>query len=509
MPIAPIDPFQFLTEADRKFLFEGARRARYRRGEFLFREGDTQPNLYALIQGWVRVERNYRGRGLAVARYGPGEVLGEIAFLEQQPAFGSVIAEEDVEADILDGRNIQVKLASDTGFASRFYQSLAVCLGQRLRQVLPGILHEDHAGPRFRLPRTGQVSERQFPQELIAAVDRFSAGMRVLSAEMDKEKLKDMPVDAEAQQAVARHCDDVVDALNRFTHGQALLEIGMDDLLAFRDVPDLARGIGAYVFRKTFHEFMQSAAINLGYEMTRGHAEDREFLDRIERNEPEGDGPLGPFIDQWFLSRPFCRSRGHSLRLMTAYLKEAAESVPDVVGKDRKEPLRLTSLAAGTAREVFALLAGNPSPPLVTCLDANADTLMIGNHRANELGCQGSITFLQANVVELIHGQASAGLGPQHVIYGLNVCDYLGNEEVALLVDWAHDLLVSGGWLILTNRDAANPDRAFIEHILDWPVQHRTRAELSDIFAGSRFGRPPEIRMEEAGVNIFCRCRKN
>jgi len=54
---------------------------------------------------------------------------------------------------------------------------------------------------------------------------------------------------------------------------------------------------------------MQSATIAHGYEKPRGYPEDRELLERIERNEPEGDGRLGPLIDQWFLGRPLCRAR--------------------------------------------------------------------------------------------------------------------------------------------------------------------------------------------------------
>ena len=142
MPNEATDVFRFLTEDDRKKLAEGARTGTYRRGETLFREGHFQPNLYIIKAGWVRVERDYDGQGLAVARYGPNEVLGEIAFLKQKPAFGTVIAEEDVTVDILDGQLIQSKLASDPGFAARFYQSMAVCLGDRLIQVLPGILRQ-------------------------------------------------------------------------------------------------------------------------------------------------------------------------------------------------------------------------------------------------------------------------------------------------------------------------------------------------------------------------------
>jgi extracellular factor (EF) 3-hydroxypalmitic acid methyl ester biosynthesis protein len=492
--------FRFLTEDDCKFLFDGARRKSLRRDEILFREKDAQPNLYVIRKGHARVERKYQGQGLAVARYGPEDVVGEISFLQQQPAHGSVVAEEDVEVDVLDGLHLQAMLASDTGFATRFYHSLALCLGERLLQIVPGIkLQEVFKGTSARpyRPRTGQLSERQFPQELTAAVEAFRTALRTLNAEL----LANLEV-AAAQIRVSKACDDMVAVLNRFTQDDILVQIGIDDPLAFRDVADLARGVGGYVFRETFSFFMQSATIAHGFERPRGDARDRALLDRIERNEPEGDGRLGPLIDQWFLARPLCRSHRNSLRQVTAFLQEA-------IGR-QAGPMRLTSLAAGTAKEVFDLLAAVSYPLYVTCIDANADDLLIDAALAKQHGCAGRITFLHADLRAILAEHASVALGPQHAIYGLGICDYLNDEQVQVLLDWVYDMLAAGGSLMLTNPDAASLDRAFTEHILDWPVIHRTTNEFRTLFDQSKFrGLPLDMNRDDAGVNLFARCRKH
>jgi hypothetical protein len=75
-------------------------------------------------------------------------------------------------------------------------------------------------------------------------------------------------------------------------------------------------------------------------------------------------------------------------------------------------------------------------------------------------------------------------------------------------LNWAHGLLYPGGWLVLTNRDAASPDRAFTEQILDWPVVHRTAEEFANLFAASRFADRPQIQREDADVNLIACCRK-
>src|SRR5208283_4063647 len=104
----------------------------------------------------------------------------------------------------------------------------------------------------------------------------------------------------------------------------------------------------------------------------------------------------------------------------------------------------------------------------------------------------------------------SVSLGPQHVIYGLGICDYLDGEQVRKLLDWVYPLFLQGGWLLLTNRDAASPDRAFAEHILDWPAIHRTSDEFAGLLAHSPFaGMPTEITKDDTGVTLLARCRKS
>ena len=252
-------------------------------------------------------------------------------------------------------------------------------------------------------------------------------------------------------------CDAVIATLDQFTRDDILVEIGMDDPLTFRDVADLARGVGGYVFRETFAAFMQSATIAQGFERPRGHAEGRDFLEKVEQAEPDGDGRFGPLIDRWFLGRPLCQARRNSVRRIMALLQQAAAAAPG------QGPARLTSLSAGTCQEVLTLLTSPSRPLYLTCIDADADDLTAAADSAGQQNCADHITFLEADLLDMIDGVGPISLGPQHVIYGLGVCDYLTDDQVKTLLDWAHGLLVAGGWVIVTNREAASPDRAFVE----------------------------------------------
>jgi len=92
------------------------------------------------------------------------------------------------------------------------------------------------------------------------------------------------------------------------------------------------------------------------------------------------------------------------------------------------------------------------------------------------------------------------------VIYALGLCDYLSDRPGSESCSTGFTIHLSpGDWVVLTNRDAASPDRAFTEHILDWPVMHRTQEQFAGLFARSRFADLSlEISREDAGVKPDC-----
>jgi hypothetical protein len=77
------------------------------------------------------------------------------------------------------------------------------------------------------------------------------------------------------------------------------------------------------------------------------------------------------------------------------------------------------------------------------------------------------------------------------------------------LINWSYDHLLPGGTLIIGNVVPSNPDKAYMDHILEWVLIHRTAEELCELFARSRFGAAPvSLREEPAGVDLFAFCRK-
>jgi len=77
------------------------------------------------------------------------------------------------------------------------------------------------------------------------------------------------------------------------------------------------------------------------------------------------------------------------------------------------------------------------------------------------------------------------------------------------LLDWAYDRLLPGGTLIIGKGMPSNPNRASMDHILEWVLIHRSAEQLRRLFARSRFGTTPvSLRTEPAGVDLFIFCRR-
>jgi flavin reductase (DIM6/NTAB) family NADH-FMN oxidoreductase RutF len=64
----------------------------YEAGETIVRTGELGDELYAVLEGRVRIER----AGRTLATFGPGEVVGEVAVLDGRPRSADIVAEEPV-----------------------------------------------------------------------------------------------------------------------------------------------------------------------------------------------------------------------------------------------------------------------------------------------------------------------------------------------------------------------------------------------------------------------------
>ncbi len=479
-----------LTDHDWQLMTERATIRQFEKDGMALREGTESRTLNFVQSGYLQVVRDFHGLQLTVARLGPGEVFGEMSFLERAPAIASIVADGPAQVLILPEQEIESLFSSVPGLALRLYQSLAITLSRRLRRA--GDTGARSIGS-TRVARTGFATERQLPPGLVRAVDGIKQGLQQIERQLRERSL---PAE-KAAVAVAGACDEICVTLQQFTQDDVVMDAGMADLLSFRDSEAVRAGIGAYVFRETFSVLMASALVSRVFAMPRGFPDDWETIAAVHGNEPAGDGQLGPLVDRWFLQRPLCTARRASAAAVSGLL---APNLGD-------GPAAVTCLAAGSCHEVLELLGdarcGSVS---AICVDLDERALLAAAERAEDLGLSDRITFQLGNAVPAENGEQLL-LPPQRAIFAVGLFEYLGDDAALRLLNWTHRQLQSGGRAIFTNLATGNPDSLFMEYLLERKVHHRSAEAFGELFRRSSFG-GATVTAEAGSANLLALATK-
>ena len=123
----------YLTANDWALIADKAARMSFKPGDPIVQKGKRTHGVYLLLKGSASVQIPTHVIPPAI---GPGEVCGEISFLDELPATATVIAKDAVEAYYLDRPTLQSLFELFPHLASRFYKSLATNLSRRLRELI-------------------------------------------------------------------------------------------------------------------------------------------------------------------------------------------------------------------------------------------------------------------------------------------------------------------------------------------------------------------------------------
>jgi CRP-like cAMP-binding protein len=127
------DGLAHLTPNDWALIVDKAIRVRFDKGQSIIQMGKRPKGVYLLLKGTAKVEIPSQNTFRVV---GPGEIFGEMSFLEDAPASANVVADAPVEAYQIDHPTLQQLFELFPHLGSRFYRSLATNLSRRLRDVI-------------------------------------------------------------------------------------------------------------------------------------------------------------------------------------------------------------------------------------------------------------------------------------------------------------------------------------------------------------------------------------
>ncbi len=480
--------FEFLTKEDFNLLVENADRLTFQKNELILAEGSRRQAIFILLSGTVRIERMHAGKAVAYVTLGPGQIFGEMSFVENQPASASVLAEDHVELHVVEGHQVNGLLASVPGFGTRFYQSVALILANRLRstsKLIPSLMMEEASQARpsdetDALP----LQQGQLPPELATEALRFRREMLQVDRGLKEREI----AQGSAQDRITKACDRIKDALSNSVRAQ----------------PNLAKAIGGYVFRETFPFFVLSKRFDRLYTKPKGYTVDFRTIELLNSGEPEGSGRLGALIDAWLMNLPFRRAFVARRTILADVIRNSVNAPA------QNATMLIGSLAGGASTELLNVCAESALPSLrALCIDADSEALNRAAKIAAELGVSDRVILLQENVLRLSLGKGQITMPPQNMIYCAYLFDYLEDDYVVRLLNWVYDHLAHGGTAVGVNFQPSNSDKLFLDYILDWRLTHRTETQLRDLFHRSGFqSGSVEIRPDDTGAQLFAFARK-
>jgi CRP/FNR family transcriptional regulator len=122
--------FETLGREDLARVAEVAVPRRFTAGQVIFREGDQSDTCYVVAGGHARALREHGdGRTIALARFGPGDIFGELAMFDDESRSATVEALDDLHALAILGHDMRRLLREHPDIAVK----LVIALGRRLR----------------------------------------------------------------------------------------------------------------------------------------------------------------------------------------------------------------------------------------------------------------------------------------------------------------------------------------------------------------------------------------
>src|SRR5271165_985012 len=100
--------------------------------EVVFREGDASDTCYVVREGHARaIHERTDGRTITLARFGPGDIFGELAMFEDELRSATVEAIEQLSVVGVLGPDMRRLMAGNAEISMR----LVIALGRRLRET--------------------------------------------------------------------------------------------------------------------------------------------------------------------------------------------------------------------------------------------------------------------------------------------------------------------------------------------------------------------------------------
>lgn len=444
-----MDFLQRFNDRERERLLSVAQTVRLARGESLLRRGDPGGDLYRVDEGVLEVFDSRSQPVIVLQVIAKGAMVGEMAFLDESPRSADVRAAEGATCQRWERRTLIKLLQEEPTLGARFYEMVARMLSERVRDL-------------------GVISASRGKRGGGAKGSEQAAGMgRALG---DSLRTRFMSVEPLLRRDKALARTEALTALHNFQLGLSEGESRLSDVDRQEFGNAVAREMHPYLVR--------SKLGSLAIDRASGHSGDPATLAHVLANKPEGDGPLGEFIDEWLLGLPTSKALQERRALAT---QSVVESLP------ADAAVRLLLLNAGGSSLLRDLgpyiskLRGE-----IICVDSSREALAAIDAEMTNLPRDLRLKLVQEDLGAVCLGQAKSRFPPQDIFVIEGLMDYVPERLGVSLLGWTAGQMAPAGRLIATGLAEAADDPVY-RHLLSWPLVCRSSAAFTGLIRGAGY----------------------
>lgn len=207
-------------------------------------------------------------------------------------------------------------------------------------------------------------------------------------------------------------------------------------------------------------------------------------------------------IDNYWLHIRNAQAVRNRLKIATRELEEAIR----VIARRREGPVRVLSLAAGTAQgviDVVAKLRLEKIDVRATLIDQDPTALRYARRIAREAGVEKRVTAIEGKVFKF---RRYIDFEPD-IVEMMGLIDYLEDEEIVLLMRMIRLRLSPKGYFF-TCHIHPNSEAFFLKWVVDWTMKYRSLETLRNLLARAGFAEP-RLLTEPHGIHSIAVATKD
>ncbi len=270
--------------------------------------------------------------------------------------------------------------------------------------------------------------------------------------------------------------------------------------------PEQAQAHKAFCRRELHPLVLIAPFLHRTYTKPLGYAGDYEMVNMILRDPMEGRNTYARLLNSLNLRTGAAAAHRNRIEILISTLHERAA----LAQRDGRR-LQVLNIACGPAGEIQRFIREDPlaSSCDLTLLDFNAETLQWTKSRIDsamaDSGRSPVVSYIHKSIHDLLKeasGRRDDGAAkPQYdLVYCAGLFDYLSDKVCQRLLRLFAEWTRPGGTVLATNVHARNPNRFYMEHLLEWYLVYRDEAGMRAL---APHGCGSTVWCDATGVNVM------